>query len=93
MTSGLARFYAFFKTWGKERLDGLDASHFRNLTDSEREEAWRFLEKNLAFSLESTTGLYLINPERAVEKFKEQVQMPLAQNVYPTERRAQEVVR
>lgn len=90
MTSGLARFYAFFETWGKERLDGLDASHFRNLTDSEKEEAWHFLEKNLAFSVESTCGLYLINPERAVEKFKEQVQMPLAENVYPAERRAQE---
>lgn len=27
MTSGLTKFYAFFETWGKERLDGLDASH------------------------------------------------------------------
>ncbi len=90
MTSGLARFHAFFETWGKERLDGLDASHFRNLTDGERAEAWDFLEKNLAFSAESTCGLYLINPERAVEKFKEQVRMPLAQDVYPTERRTQE---
>jgi len=87
---GLTRFYAFFESWGRERLDGLDASHFRGLTVSETEEAWNFLEKNLAVSLESTRGLYLINPLRAVEKFKKQVYMPIAESTYRDQRCARE---
>jgi hypothetical protein len=83
----LARFYAFFETTGLARLDGLDASYFRDLTDSEKEEAWNFLEKNLKFSVDSTCGLYLINPERAVEQFKEQVRQPLDEGLYMEDRR------
>ncbi|MYM73114.1 hypothetical protein GTP56_13035 [Duganella sp. FT134W] len=83
----LARFYAFFETTGLARLDGLDASYFRGLTDSEKQEAWNFLEKNLKFSVDSTCGLCLINPEMAVEKFKEHVRQPLDDGLYPEERR------
>ena len=39
--SKLEKFYAFFQTYGTERLNGLGESYFVGMNDDEKEEAWR----------------------------------------------------
>lgn len=89
----LRRFYDFFETYGAERLNGLNESHFDSLTSSEREEVWKFLAKDVAQSEESIKGLYLLNKDRAIEFFKEVVTAPMKASEYSAERKELEVSR
>jgi hypothetical protein len=86
-SQGLARFYAFFNSHGTERLNGLDESYFYGLSDQDRAEAWNFLEKDFEFSVDSVTGLYLIDKNRAVDLFKNKIQQPIDPTLYAEDRR------
>ncbi|MDK6079996.1 hypothetical protein [Massilia varians] len=88
--SNLSRFYRFFETYGTERLNGLDESHFYGLSANEKEEAWDFLKNSRALSTERIRGLYLLDKARAVELFKQLVAAPLKESEFPAERQAAE---
>ncbi|WP_374584545.1 hypothetical protein [Pseudoduganella sp.] len=81
--SGLAASYAYFATYGMERLDGLGYSYFSGLTASEAEEAWNFLLDDFALSSERITGLFNLDFARATALFKEALERPMATSPYP----------
>lgn len=89
----LKRFYGFFETYGTVRLNGLDESYFRDLSDWEREEAWNFLVKNAVLSEEAIKGLYILDKERAIKLFKDVIATPLMNTESITERKELEVSR
>lgn len=66
----LERLYTFFNTFGRERMDGLDRSYFRDLSPAERAEAWDFLTEGFADSVDKINGLYLLDKMRAIGEFK-----------------------
>jgi len=66
----LERLYTFFNTFGRERLDGLDRSYFRDLSPAESAEAWDFLMDGFADSVDKINGLYLLDEMRAIGEFK-----------------------
>lgn len=78
-TSGLAKFYDFFKTIGAARLDGLDESCFVGFTKGEKEAAWIFLRGNFTRSSERIEGMYLLDASRAATEFKKALEVPVAQ--------------
>lgn len=82
----LARFHRFFETYGRERLDGLDESYFAELTQTEKEEAWNFLEAGVPSSYEHIKGLYLLDRDRAIQLFSRALALPIEQSQYPSER-------
>jgi acyl-CoA-binding protein len=86
----LSRLYDFFKTYGTERLNGLDESYFFDFTDSEKEEAWDFLKNGFLLSADCITGLYLLDQVKAVELFKHALDVPTSPSQYPAERQASE---
>lgn len=92
-TPKLARFYGFFTTYGRERLDGLDRSYFEGMAEEELEEAWRHLANRRFLDEESAYGLWLIDWERAVELFKRALAEPMETSLYPAERDAIERAR
>lgn len=77
MSTAYDRFLVFFNKYDRERLDGLDASYFDAMTDSERQDAYAFmLPSFLAGSEESTKGLYLANADKSLHDFKHQYNNP-----------------
>ena len=52
-------------------MQGLDQSYFSDLNQDEKIEAWNFLQEKFWLSSDCITGLYLIDPSRAVELFKD----------------------
>lgn len=86
----LAPLYAFFETYGMERLHGLSESYFFDLDDDEKEEAWKFLEDRFYLSVDCITGLYMLDPIKAVDLFKKTIDFPVAVSEIPAERRAME---
>jgi hypothetical protein len=70
-------FLSFFKLTQRERLDGLDASYFSELTPEEKCNAFEYLKDKFDISTESIRGLYLCDPERAIVLFKETTKPPL----------------
>jgi len=84
----LAEFYRFFETYGTERLNGLNQSHFQNLTDREKKEAWDFLMQGNQLSEERITGLYLLDRDRAVKLFKNVLSTPIESSPYANTRQA-----
>jgi len=89
----LRRFYDFFETYGAERLNGLDESYLAPLTSAEREEAWKFLAKDVALSEEAIKGLYILDKVRAIRLFKDVLAVPVDISEYPAERKELEVNR
>lgn len=83
----LAPIYAFFDKGGSARLHGLDPSYFVGLNDSEKDEAWDFLSQRFALSTDRITGLYYLDPERAVAAFKKEIESPMQTSPYPAERK------
>ena len=82
----LARFHRFFETHGRERLDGLDESYFAELTQTEKQEAWNFLEAGVPSSYEHIKGLYLLDRDRAMQLFSKALALHIEQSQYPSER-------
>jgi hypothetical protein len=65
------KFLGFFKSMGKERLDGLDYSYFKEMSKEEKSEAFVFLkEKMHKGSDEAIRGLWLLSEQRAYPEFK-----------------------
>lgn len=91
--ANLAPFYRFFETYGSERLNGLNESHFQGLSDAEREEAWRFLEDGFEKSEERIAGLYKLDARRAVALFKKALQLHVEPSPYAASRESQEMCR
>lgn len=89
----LAPFYQFFETYGSHRLDGLNDSHFQGLSDAEREEAWNFLKDRFEASDERISGLYKLDPSRAVALFKEALNHPIEPSPYAASRESREMCR
>lgn len=84
----LERLYLFFESQGTERLNGLDASYFADLDDSEKKEAWNFLAKDFSSSLDAIKGLFLLDSAKAIVLFKQEIETPLATSPYPATRQA-----
>jgi hypothetical protein len=82
----LARIYRFFETYGRERLDGLDESYFAELSQPEKKEAWNFLDAGIPSSYEHIKGLYLLDRDRAIQRFSKALALPIEQSQYPSER-------
>jgi hypothetical protein len=82
----LTRFYRFFETYGRERLDGLNESYFAELNQTEKEEAWNFLEGGVPSSYEHIKGLYLLDRDRAIQLFSKALALPIEQSQYLSER-------
>lgn len=78
----LARLYAFFDEKGPARLQGLDESYFSDLNQAEKNEAWNFLKDKFWLSSDCITGLYLIDPLKAVELFKGRLAEPSPSSHY-----------
>lgn len=91
--SKLEKFYAFFETFGTERLNGLDESYFAGLTANEKEEAWNYLLDGFSLSSERIIGLYNLDKFRAVPVFKEAISLPMARSPYPAEQQSIELNR
>jgi hypothetical protein len=70
-------FLSFFKLTQRERLDGLDASYFSELTPEEKYNAFEYLKDKFDISTESIRGLYLCDSEKAIALFKETITSPL----------------
>ena len=92
-TGNLAPFYRFFETYGSERLDGLNDSHFAGLTTSEKEEAWNYLKDRFESSEERISGMYKLDPSRAVMLFKDALKNPVESSPYAASREAIEECR
>lgn len=71
------RFLAFFSLAQRERLDGLDATYFSDMTQSEKDMAFLYLKNGFEVSEENIRGLYLCNPSEAVALFKETLRKPI----------------
>lgn len=91
--SKLEKFYAFFQTYGTERLNGLGESYFADLNPNEKEEAWSYLLDGFSLSSERVIGLYHLDKFRAVPVFKEAISHLMAQSPYPAEQQAIELNR
>jgi len=89
----LDRLYKFFNTYGRERLDGLDRSFFRDMSPDESAGAWDFLSLRFAESVDKITGLYLLDEGRAIERFKQALDSPMPLSEYPAARSADEINR
>jgi hypothetical protein len=85
--STLTELAAFFQVYGTERLDGLDESYFVGLNTQEKEEAWKFLKAGFWSSSERIKGLYILDPCRAVDLFKETLAQPMADSPYLSARK------
>lgn len=83
----LAPIFGFFEKTGTERLHGLDPSYFVGLNESEKNEAWNFLSDRFALSTDTISGLYYLDPIRAVTAFKNEIEAPIATSLYPAERK------
>lgn len=90
LTPGLAKLHHFFQDRGMERLNGLDKSYFYGLSDDEKLQAWNFLSDNFKYSSDKTTGLFLLDPEKALTLFKDEVQTPLERTEYKDQCRVQQ---
>ena len=86
--SVLGRLYGFFELYGAERLTRLDHLYFDGLSNGEKEDAWNFLSEGFARSSERMDGLYIIDPTRATELFKEAIADPVEPSPYAVERQA-----
>ncbi|NRR34126.1 hypothetical protein HSX11_28530 [Oxalobacteraceae bacterium] len=86
----LAQFYNFFETYGTERLNGLSESYFIDLDEDEKKEAWNFLKDGFWLSSERITGLYIMDNVKAIDLFKEIIDLPMASSPYPAEQREME---
>jgi hypothetical protein len=89
----LAPIYRFFEKAGTERLQGLDPSYFVGLNESEKEEAWNFLSDGFASSTDTISGLYYLDPQRAVAAFKKEIEVPISPSPYPAERQFEQEFR
>lgn len=89
-TGNLAPFYRFFETYGSERLNGLNESHFAGLSAAEKEEAWNYLKQGFETSDERISGLYQLDPSAAVALFKEALKRPMETSPYAASREALE---
>jgi hypothetical protein len=85
--STLAELAAFFQTYGTKRLDGLEESYFFDLNAQGKEEAWEFLKAGFWSSTERIKGLYILDPCRAVDLFKETLAQPMADSPYSSARK------
>jgi hypothetical protein len=67
MTYAYQNFLAFFATANKERLDGLDETHFNGMSPEERSKAFDYLVERVlnGGSRESVGGLFVADPARA----------------------------
>lgn len=86
----LARLQAFFEKHGAERLNGLDESYFADLNDTEKAQAWDFLQDGFSLSSDCITGLYLLNKSKAVDLFKKTIDSPAPPSPYQAQRKALE---
>jgi len=89
----LSCLYKFFNTYGRERLDGLDRSYFRDLSPAEKAEAWNFMVDGFEDSVDAITGLHLLDQMRALEQFKRALDSPVSPSEYAATRRADEINR
>lgn len=87
-TGNLGPFYQFFETYGSARLDGLNESHFSGLTSVEKDEAWNYLRDGFENSDERISGMYRLDPSRAVALFKEALEKPISSSPYAASREA-----
>ncbi len=96
METEYQKFLKFFSRTDRERLDGLDESYFRNMTDDERGMAFEFLLDIVkkGGSEESVHGIFLVNPQRAKESvgpllksgsLRPAAQLAAAWNLYKSE--------
>ncbi|MEJ7805226.1 MAG: hypothetical protein WKG03_04820 [Telluria sp.] len=92
-TGNLGPFYQFFETYGSERLNGLNESHFTGLTTAEKEEAWNYLKDRFESSDERISGMYKLDPSRALVLFKEALKKPIESSPYAASREAIEECR
>jgi hypothetical protein len=91
--SAYQSFLDFFSMHNKERLEGPSESYFVALSDSEKEEAWKFLQDGFESSAELITGLYNLDRARAAPLFKEAIEAPMKSSPYPAEQKAIETNR
>lgn len=91
--SKLERLYSFFQKKDSERLHGLDESYFLGLTPIEKSQAWNFISSSARLSDERISGLFLLDPDRAIEFFKKVCLDPIEDSNFPAERRAFERAR
>lgn len=92
-TPAVMRIVEFFDKTGPERLSGLDASYFADLTPDEKREAWSFLEKDFEKSEDQIIGLYLLNPQQAIAAFRIELAKEPEQSPYTATRNAVESCR
>lgn len=65
------KFLGFFESMGKERLDGLDNSYFKEMSKEEKSEAFIFLKEKLhAGSDEAIRGLWILSEQMAYPELK-----------------------
>lgn len=86
----LKPFYDFFEKDGMERMNGLSESYFFDLNDSEKEEAWRFLEDRFYLSSDCIAGLYMLDKIKAVNLFKKSIDSPAVYSAVPAEKQLME---
>jgi hypothetical protein len=93
MTIAYNRFLDFFSTANKERLDGLNETHFAGMSPEERSMAFDYLLKKVlnGGSRESTDGLFVADAARAAPiirqlldagKLRESAEIAAAWNLY-----------
>jgi hypothetical protein len=58
------------------------------LSESEKEQAWRFLEKEFSLSDERISALYILGRARAIELFKKALSLPVRSPQFAAEREA-----
>lgn len=81
-------FIAFFSMNGKMRLDGLSKSYLEDLSESEKEQAWSFLKEEFSLSDERISALNILNRAKAIELFKEALDLPARSSKFPAEQEA-----
>jgi hypothetical protein len=82
------RFLNYFSLCQRERLEGLDASYFENMTGDEREMAFTYLMRGFGKSEENIRGLYLCDKSKAIQLFTKTIDQPIPKGKFRREEEA-----
>lgn len=77
VSSAYQRFLDFFNLTQRERLEGLNSSHFEPMSQTEKKQAFELLKSNFERSTENIKGLYLCCPAEAIALFKKTIKQPI----------------
>ena len=70
-SEGYKKLLDFFESMGKERLDGIDNSFFKEMSEDEKSEAFLFLKEKIhRGSDEAIRGLWILSEQKAYPELK-----------------------